>query len=97
MDKRTTGIVATLATALVCGCPGLFSLCFGAITAFASLVPGADIDIQGSSDQTVALFTGFGALLLGLIFVAIPVVVGYLTLRRKPAPAHSDEPIPPAI
>jgi len=98
MDKKQTGIIATVATALLCGCPGLFSLCFGAIAAVASMVPGADIDVMGSSDPGSALAMGIGSVCLGIIFVAIPVAVGFFTLRKKPVDAVSfDEPVPPAL
>ncbi len=104
MDKRTTGIVATIVAVLLCGCPGLFALCSGAITAFAGAVPGSNIDIFGSSDPQTALLTGVGVLCLGVILIAIPVVVGIVTLRNRPAPAASvnppssqepGEPLPP--
>lgn len=70
-----------------------------AAAAVVSVIPGADIDIGGSSDPTAALLSGVGALCLGVIFVAIPVVVGFLTLRKKPQAAApvSDEPLPPAL
>jgi len=98
MDKRTVGIIATVATALLCGCPGLLSLCWGALAAVVSLVPGANIDIGGSSNPATALFTGVVALCLGVIFVAIPIVVGFATLRRKPEVVSlPNEPIPPAF
>jgi hypothetical protein len=98
MDKRTTGIVATIATALLCGCPGLFGLCFGAFFAVISQIPGADIDVYGSNDPTQALTTGLLMFCGGVLLVAIPVVVGVLMLRNKPAPPPvSDEPLPPAI
>ena len=104
MDKRTTGIIATIVTALLCGCPGLFALCFGLISASASFIPGAEIDVFGSNDPQSALYMGIGALCLGILFVAIPVVVGVLTLRKRPEPASSletpqppttEEPLPP--
>lgn len=101
MENKTVGIIATIATALCCGCPGLFAICWGGIAAFASFIPDADIDIGGSSDPTTALVTGAGALCLGVIFIAIPVAVGFFTLRGKPAASSaetvpvSDEPIPP--
>jgi uncharacterized membrane protein len=98
MDKKTVGIIATVAAALLCGCPGLFGICWGFIAAIASQVPGANIDIGGSSDPKTALITGIGSLCLGVIFVAIPVVVGFVTLRKKPEAApSSNEPIPPPI
>jgi hypothetical protein len=88
MDKRTTGIIATVATTLLCGCPGLFALCFGSIFSFVGMVPGADIDIGGSNDPAAAITLGLVALCLGVIGVAVPVVVGVITLRNsKPAPA----------
>ena len=83
MDKRTAGIIATLVTALFCGCPGIFMCFFGAISAFASQVPGAEIDVFGSNDPSAAIGMGIGAICLGVIFVAIPIVVGIVMLRRQ--------------
>ncbi len=100
MDKRTVGIIATVATSLLCGCPGLFGLCWGAIAVPVSFMPNANIDIGGSSDPTTALMTGIAALCVGLIFIAIPVIVGFVTLRRKnelPAAPVYNDPIPPAL
>jgi hypothetical protein len=100
MDKKTTGIIATVATALLCGCPGLASLCFGAIFAVASQIPGAEIDVFGSSDPAQALNYGIGGVCVGIVFIIIPIVVGFLMLRKKPeaVPAQPpDEPVPPAI
>lgn len=105
MDKRTTGIVATIVAVVLCGCPGLFALCLGALTGLAGVIPGANIDIFGSQDPQTALFTGIGILCLGLIFIAIPIIVGFVTLRNRPAPAEAvnppapqepGEPLPPA-
>lgn len=84
MDKRTTSIIATVVAALLCGCPGLFSLCWGGLAAIVSFVPGANIDIGGSADPSAALYTGLGALCGGLILIAIPIAVGFFTLRKKP-------------
>ena|SRR5688572_27037206 len=98
MEKRTVGIVATAITALCCGCPGLFSLCWGAIAAIASFMPGAEINIGGSSDPTTALWTGIGACCGGIIFVAIPIAVGFVMLRNKaadPAVTGNNEPPQP--
>lgn len=82
MDKKTTGLIATIATALLCGCPGLIGLCMGATSVFASLVPGADIDVFGSNDPAAATTMGFVFLCLSVIFIAIPIVVGIVTLRK---------------
>lgn len=91
MDKKTTGLIATIATALLCGCPGLFGLCLGVTSVFASLVPGADIDVFGRSNPGAATTMGVVSLCLSVIFIAIPIVVGFVTLRKKP-----QEPAPVA-
>jgi hypothetical protein len=83
--NRNTALIVTGATALFCGCPGLFSCLWGAIAAAVSFMPGADIDIGGSSDPTAALITGLVAVCGGIIFIAIPIAVGFFTLRNKPA------------
>ena len=93
MDNRTLGILATVATALICGCTGLFSLIFGALGAlqvpFETTVNG----VQGSTPlpSTVA----YVLLCLSLVLFAIPIVVGFLTLRSRPARPSLEEPIPP--
>ena len=100
MDRRTTGIIATVVAVLLCGCPGLIVLCFGATFALTGSTPGASTDVFGSNDPEAALAAGFVALCLGLIMVAIPVVVGFLTLREKKSelqPPISDEPLPPPL
>ena len=96
MDKRTTGLIATIATAVLCGCPGIFICLFGALTAAG----------QGTfNDQSLSPSVGFVLLCLSLLFIAIPVVVGIVTLRKKPeasVPAPvvvepiDNDPLPPA-
>lgn len=83
MDKRTTGIVATIVTVVLCACPGFFALCFGLTTALASQTPGAEIDIFGSNDPQMALGMGVVLLCLGIIAIIIPIVVAYFTLIRN--------------
>ena len=108
MDKRTAGIIATVAAALLCGCPGLFALCFGSFFAVVGQIPGAEIDVFGSNDPADALSTGIIAILIGLVFIVIPIVVGFIMLRKRPETAPlspivpppappPDEPLPPAI
>ncbi len=103
-DKRTVGLVATAITVVICGCPGLISLCFGAMFALTGSIPGANIDIGGSNDPRSAIGLGLGGICVGLLLVAIPAAVGYFMLRnRAPVaaaprpPAGPDEPLPPAI
>jgi hypothetical protein len=101
MDKKNVGLIATIATGLLCGCPGLFGLCMGAGFAIVGAIPGSDIDIMGSGDPSAAIGTGVAMLCAGVFLIAIPIVVGFVTLRKKPAEAEvaapvSDEPLPPA-
>lgn len=97
---KTGGLIATIVTALLCGCPGLLAICWGALSAIISFIPDANIDIGGSSDPNTAFFAGIGALCGGIIFLAIPIVVGILTLREKKPKAGTEippaEPLPPA-
>jgi hypothetical protein len=96
MDQRTTGIVLTIVAVVLCGCPGLASFCGGAMFAIVSFIPGAEIDVFGSTDPQSALITGFVSLCIGILFIAIPVIVGYLTLGRK-KDVVSNEPLPPTL
>lgn len=100
MNNKNTGLIATVAAVVLCGCPGLFMCLFGAISVFASLVPGADINIGGSNSPAAAAGMGIGTLCLSIIFIAIPIAVWYFMLRNKPAAAASTPvdqgPLPPA-
>ena len=93
MNNKNTGMIALIAAVLLCGCPGLLAFCWGSLTAVISFIPGADINIGGSSDPQAALFSGLGSLCLGILFIAIPVAVGVFTLRKKP---EMSEATPPA-
>ena len=94
MDKRTIGIIATVLSALVCGCAAIIACVWGLIG-----VTGMPIDITSGGEQyvdTMPLAMGIALLCLSMLFVAVPVVIGFLTFRKKPAPPVDNEPIPPA-
>ncbi len=96
MDTRTKGIIATVASVILCGCPGLFLCVFGGLVAAGAPVT---TELNGvSSSTTLPVWMGVTGLCLALILILIPVVVGFFTLRKKPAPAPVApvEPIPPA-
>ena len=74
MQNKNTGIIATLAAVLLCGCPGLFVCLFGAITAGG----------RGTfNEQSLSPGVGFALICFALILVLIPVAVGFFTLRKK--------------
>lgn len=83
MDKRTTAIVITVVAILLCACPGLFGLFMGGMFALVSFVPGADIDVFGSTDPQAALNFGLGGLCGGGVLVLIAAVIIFVTWRRK--------------
>lgn len=84
--NKNTGILATLAAVVLCGCPGLFLCLFGAITAIGN----------GSfNNQSLSPTVGVVLVCLALILMLIPVGVGFFTLRKKPEPS-ADAEIPPA-
>jgi len=97
MENRATGLIALLGATLLCGFPGLISLCCSATLVLSS--PSADMD--GSSDLTPEMVSIFGiaGLCIGVFFVLIPIGIGFFTLRRKPdlPVVNWDEPIPPPI
>lgn len=97
MNSRTVGIIATVLTALVCGCAAIFSCIFGAMGATGTPFNTELNGVQGSAPMPMALAVTL--LCLSVIFILIPVAVGFFTLRNKPpkpAVPVSAEPLPPA-
>jgi hypothetical protein len=87
MDKKTQGILFTLAAVVLCGCPGIVLCLFGALAA---------TGIRMSGQRPIHPVVGIALVCLAVIFIAIPIVVGFVTLRNKPASSVSNEPLPPA-
>ena len=96
MNNKNTGLIATIVATVLCGCPGLFGLCFGLTSLFASFAPGAEVDIFGSSDPRSATAMGLATLCLSVIFIAIPIITWFVTRRRAATDVPNNEPIPPA-
>lgn len=94
--NRNTNMIATLVATVLCGCPGLFGLCFGATSVVASLTPGAEIDVFGSSDPASATSMGALVLCLSLVALLVPAVVWFATRRKGTLPPSDNEPVPPA-
>lgn len=94
MDKKTVGIILTVLSALACGCAAIFACAWGVLA-----VTETPINITSGGDQyvdTLPPTVGYVLLCLSALFVAVPFVVGFLTLRKKRAPIVDNEPIPPA-
>ena len=83
MNNKNTVIIATIASVVLCGCPGLFLCLFGALTAAG----------RGTFNNTdLPASVGFALLCLALILILIPVGVGFFTLRKKPEAAATNTP-----
>jgi len=92
--NRTVGIVLTILTVLCCACPGL-ALCVSG-GAIAAGVPLTTTGLSGqSTTQSYPATYGIGLICLSIILILIPVVVGILTLRQKPAAVESPV-VPPS-
>lgn len=92
--NRTTAIVLTVASVLLCGCPGIFLCIFGA--AGIAGVPVTTTLGDQTNTAPMAITTGIGLLCAAVVLILIPVAVAFFTLRKKPAASVPNEPIPPA-
>ncbi|MDX9992899.1 MAG: hypothetical protein RBS68_12745 [Anaerolineales bacterium] len=97
MENRNVAIAITVITALCCGCLALSSCVWGGIglsgQPIATTVNGME------SMETMSTPLALSLLCLAVIFIAVPIAVGFFTLRKKPAKpvTMSDGPIPPAL
>lgn len=89
--NRNTGMIVTIVTALLCGCCALFSCIMG----FGAVTGNGNITI-GDTVQPMPPTAGYVFLCLSVLFIIVPVVVGFVILRRKPEAPVSNEPLPPA-
>jgi len=96
MNNRTVGIIATVVSALICGCAAIFACVWGML--IATNTPITMTSGGEQSVQTLPTPVGYVLLCLSLLFVVVPVVVGFVTLRKKPQVAVpvNNEPLPPA-
>ena len=96
--SKTGGIIGTIAAVLLCGCPGLFLCIFGAWGATGNMPYTTSFNDYYGGGMMPSWF-GFAMLCAALVMIAIPIVVGVMTLRdKKPKEVVPtfDEPLPPA-
>ena len=92
---RTTAIIVTVLTALICGLPSLLLLCLGAFALLGTQMPEVMAQNPESTPGEVMLgswmFICFGAVLL-----IIPILVGYFSFRLSATEAITDmtDPLP---
>jgi hypothetical protein len=96
MNNKNTGMIATIAAVILCGCPGLCMCIFGAVTA-AGRMPYTT-ELNGVSNSgTMPAGAGIAMLCFSIILIIIPIAVGFFMLRKKPeaVTVTSNETLPP--
>jgi uncharacterized membrane protein len=83
MDKKVVAIIVTIVAILLCACPGLVGIFMGVLSALASFIPGAEIDVFGSSDPSAALNMGLGTMCGGFVLLIIAAVAIFMVWRRN--------------
>lgn len=96
MENRTVAIAITVVTALCCGCLALTSCVWGVIGISGQPITTTVNGVE--SLEPMAMPLALGLLCVSVIFIAIPIAVGFFALRKKPAAAAvSSESLPPTI
>jgi hypothetical protein len=93
-NKQKTGLIVTLVTVFLCGCPGLCAIVFGAmVSSMGYNLENYGWDVSGNP-QAVAI----PAICFGLILVLIPLVAGIYTWMQSRKPDNiEDIEVPPAL
>lgn len=92
MNNKNTGMIATIAAVVLCGCPGLFLCLFGAFTASGNMPYSTEVNGVSNSGVLPASY-GIAMLCFALILILIPVGVGFFTLRKKPETLQDVPPV----
>jgi hypothetical protein len=96
VDKRTLGIILTIVAVVFCGCPGMLVCLAGGLTAAGLGRYNVSLeDLTGLGQGSIPNEYGYGLLCLGIVFVAIPIVIGVVMLRKPKAVPPADV-VPPA-
>jgi hypothetical protein len=87
--NRNTSMIITVVLALLCSCCSLF-MCimgFGGIT-------GNGTYNFGGPEQPMPPAAGYALLCGSIIFILVPIVTGFLLLRKKPEAINDVPPSP---
>ena len=82
--SRRKGVISVFATSLLLGLPGLLILFWGLLATLVSFMPGAEVDIAGSTSPIAGFIAGLLALAVGVFLIAVP-----LRLWRRAKVRHS--------
>jgi hypothetical protein len=89
MDNRTKSMIATIASVVLCGCPGLFLCIFGIAAAM-----GSGTYTLGTDSGNIPPMYGYVLLCLSVLMILIPVGVAFYTLWKKPGSTDVNPPPP---
>lgn len=93
--NKTTAIWATVAAALLCGCPGFGLVLLGALAALGTQMPEA---MAGNESPPEDILLGAAAFAcIGMLLILVPIVVGGVSFGfpRDAEPAINEQ-YPPA-
>ena len=85
-NNRTVGIIATVLSALICICAAIFGGIWGVLIASGAPVTFSGTDISPTTSPLPAPL-GYALLCLSVLFLLVPVAVGFFPLRKKPEAA----------
>ncbi len=90
--NRTAAIILTVATALLCGLPGIGLMCFAALGMLGTTTPGFYEQRPGSTPQQTLLGAGV-FVCMGILLLVIPILVGVFSFKMsKPTGPTLNEP-----
>lgn len=94
--NRTTAVILTVVSALLCGLPGLGLICFAVLGLVGINMPGFYEQNPGATPQQGLL--GVGAFVcFGILLLIIPTLVGIFSFKMsKPQEPTINGPLPPA-
>lgn len=77
-DKKRIGLIATIATVLLCGCPGLCLLSLGAVSSLGYELENYGVDVSGNPQAAAIPLICFG-----VIMMLIPLAAGIYTIVQS--------------
>lgn len=85
--NRTTAIIVTVATTLVCGIPSCILMCIGVMALFGTQMPEVMAQNPGSAPEEIMLGAGM-FLCVGAVLLIVPILVGaasfYFSKKDEP-------------
>ncbi|MEJ2757927.1 MAG: hypothetical protein P8046_05530 [Anaerolineales bacterium] len=92
-DKKRLGLIITIVTVLLCGCPGLCTMAFGAMMTMGNSLENYGWEVSGNPTAV-----GIAFLCLSVIMVAIPIGAGIYTFVQSRKETEIDDiEVPPAL